>query len=155
MSKAIAVTYFAGCLFASLSHVGYGQEALIKYSGAYNDCLEKALGTSAMLGCVAAEQNRQEAKLEKAYMGLMQSKYSSSETTARLKVAHDLWPEFREKWCGAYGELAMGADHTGAKQAEASCALQMTAERAEDLTGLLRSLDPADPVPSDRSESGR
>jgi len=98
----------------------------------YHRCMEAAGGvTSAMLECIDKETQVQDARLNRAYRLAQQA--LGAEQQSPLREAQRQWLKFRDANCGLYGHLTGGSiDRVNG----ASCVLEMTRERAEDLHGL-------------------
>jgi uncharacterized protein YecT (DUF1311 family) len=100
-------------------------------SATYNACIDKSGGnTLGMLDCMAAETNRQDLLLNKAYREVMalltRSKLDARK--ARLIAVEQLWIKYRDAKCGY--ETAM--DEVP-RLASAACLMSMTADRVKEL----------------------
>lgn len=102
------------------------------YSNVYHRCMDAAAGaTSAMLECIDKETRVQNVRLDRAY------RVAQLNLDTKLqKPLHDiqqLWLKYRDANCGLYGRLTGGSiDRING----ASCVLEMTKERTENLNGL-------------------
>ena len=102
------------------------------YSTAYTACMDKSGGVTAnMLDCISSELKQQDARLNKSYNAAMQALEASQQ--AHLRDAQRLWIKFRDTDCSLLGSLT-GGTIDGLNQA--SCFLDMTKKRADDLTWL-------------------
>ena len=102
------------------------------YTRVYHRCMEAAGGvTSAMLECIDKETQVQDARLNRAYRLAQQA--LGAEQQSPLREAQRQWLKYRDANCGLYGHLTGGSiDRVNG----ASCVLEMTRERADDLHGL-------------------
>lgn len=102
------------------------------YTNVYHRCMEAAGGvTSAMLECIDKETQVQDARLNHAYRLAQQALDAALQSP--LREAQRQWIKYRDANCGLYGRLTGGSiDRLNG----ASCVLEMTRERAEDLHGL-------------------
>lgn len=96
-------------------------------------CIDKANGVTAnMVECISAEKNRQDLRLNKAYKVLM-----GTLTTVRKKELQDtqrLWIKYRDANCNFYYDPDGGSI---VRVMSASCFMDMTADRADELEGLV------------------
>lgn len=103
------------------------------YTNVYHRCMEAAGGvTSAMLECIDKETQVQDARLNRAYRLAQQTLGAAQQSP--LRDAQRQWIKYRDANCALYGRLTGGSiDRLNG----ASCVLEMTRERAEDLQGLV------------------
>ena len=102
-----------------------------KISQQYTACMNKASSTVSMVQCTSAETARQDARLNKAYNGLM-SKLSKTRKQ-ELQTAQRLWIKYRDANCKFY------VDPNGGSIAQvkgANCVMNETAKRATELENL-------------------
>lgn len=102
-----------------------------KVSNQYTTCMNQASNTATMVQCVSNETARQDARLNKAYHGLMskQSKTRKQE----LQAAQRLWIKYRDANCKFYLDPNGG---TIARVKSANCVMNETANRATELENL-------------------
>lgn len=102
------------------------------YSDSYDTCNDQSGGvTLEIMNCTAAEEARQDKRLNEAYRSLLAE--LSDERKRELKAAQRLWIQFRDANCQFYADPEGGSS---AGMAAASCHLEMTATRAEELEDL-------------------
>lgn len=102
------------------------------YSTAYTACMDESGGVTAnMLDCISSELKQQDARLNKSYNAAMQALETSQQ--AHLRDAQRLWIKFRDTDCSLLSSLT-GGSIDGLNQA--SCFLDMTKKRADDLAWL-------------------
>lgn|SRR5262245_59597973 len=96
----------------------------------YHACMEKAAGVTAeMLDCIAAEMDRQDARLNENYKTLMSK--VSKKRKSQLQEAQRAWIRFRELNCSFYGTEGSIA------QVEVNdCYLDATTDRVKELKRL-------------------
>lgn len=102
-----------------------------KISQQYTACMNKASSTVSMVQCTSAETARQDARLNKAYNGLM-SKLSKTRKQ-ELQTTQRLWIKYRDANCKFY------VDPNGGSIAQvngANCVMNETAKRATELENL-------------------
>ncbi|POZ63212.1 lysozyme inhibitor LprI family protein [Chromobacterium alticapitis] len=125
-------SFLAAALLGLLSTPVFacGDEAAL-YSADYDQCMNQAASTIAMLDCIAAEHAKQDKLLNANYQKLMEQ--LSATRKPRLLAAQKLWLQYRDANCQAYvdpdggsSEAIVGAD----------CALRATAERAAELAKM-------------------
>jgi uncharacterized protein YecT (DUF1311 family) len=103
-------------------------------SPGYQACLDKAGGvTAGMRACAAAEDTRQEARLNAGYQALM-SKLPAPRQ-ALLRDAERAWLAFRKSDCAFAGSAFTGG--TFEPVAADDCVVTLTARRADDLADQL------------------
>ena len=103
----------------------------------YLTCINKSNGvTSEMLGCISAEYDRQDARLNENYKRLM-SKLSPKRREGLLE-AQRAWLKFRDANCSFYYDPEGGS---AAHLAGTDCTLNATAERATELEDLMPPLE--------------
>lgn len=108
------------------------QAAEDDYSEAYSACMGESEGvTVSMLDCISSEFKQQDARLNKSYKAAIQALEPSQQ--AHLRDAQRLWIKFRDTDCSLLGSLT-GGTIDGLNQA--SCFLDMTKKRADDLAWL-------------------
>ncbi|RFC84035.1 DUF1311 domain-containing protein [Acinetobacter sichuanensis] len=102
-----------------------------KISQQYTACMNKASSTVSMVQCTSVETARQDARLNKAYNGLM-SKLSKTRKQ-ELQTAQRLWIKYRDANCKFY------VDPNGGSIAQvkgANCVMNETVKRATELENL-------------------
>jgi uncharacterized protein YecT (DUF1311 family) len=87
--------------------------------------------TANMLDCIGTEIKQQDARLNQNYKVATQALMPSQQT--HLRDAQRLWIKFRDSNCALLGNLT-GGTIDGLNQA--SCFLDMTKKRADDLAWL-------------------
>lgn len=102
------------------------------YSTTYTTCMDESGGvTMNMLDCMGSETEQQDARLNQNYKAAMQALPPAQQT--QLRDAQRLWIKFRDANCTLLGSLTGGSiDRINS----ASCFLDMTKKRADDLTRL-------------------
>lgn len=112
--------------------VAEGQEGGA-YTSTYGQCMDASGGvTAAMLDCMAAEMQVQDARLNASYQQLL--KTSAPTRQEQLKKVQRAWVSFRDLNCDFYAEPDGGSMVTLSVN---GCLLEMTAVRADELSGLL------------------
>lgn len=108
------------------------QAADDSYSATYSACMDESGGvTMNMLDCMGNETEQQDARLNQNYKAAMQALTPALQT--QLRDAQRLWIKFRDADCALFGSLTGGSiDRINS----ASCFLDMTKQRADDLAGL-------------------
>ena len=102
------------------------------YSPAYSACMDESGGvTMNMLDCMGSEIEQQDARLNQNYKTAMQALTPAQQT--QLRDAQRLWIKFRDADCAILGSLTGG---TIDSVNSASCFLDMTKKRADDLAWL-------------------
>lgn len=102
------------------------------YSETYTACMDESGGVTAnMLDCIGSEIKQQDARLNQNYKAAMQALERPQQT--HLRDAQRLWIKFRDTDCSLRGNLT-GGTIDGLNQA--SCFLDMTKKRADDLAWL-------------------
>jgi uncharacterized protein YecT (DUF1311 family) len=119
---AIAVTTLSICVHAADDGT----------STTYTACMDESGGvTMNMLDCMSSETDQQDARLNQNYKAAMQALTPAQQT--QLRDAQRLWIKFRDADCALLGNLTGGSiDRING----ASCFLDMTKERADDLASL-------------------
>ncbi|PKQ42164.1 hypothetical protein CXP40_07285 [Pseudomonas sp. YY-1] len=84
-----------------------------------------------MLNCMGSETEQQDARLNQNYKAAMQALTPAQQ--AQLRDAQRLWIKFRDADCALLGSLTGG---TIDSVNSASCFLDMTKKRADDLARL-------------------
>lgn len=126
------------CLPPALPGVARAEEILpaIRSSEAFDRCMAGAGGvTAGMVNCIGAETRIWDRRLNAAYAALMADPDHSAAAKGLLREAQRAWIAYRDKACIAEGEMTAEGG-TLAMVSRASCALQMTAQRATDLERL-------------------
>jgi uncharacterized protein YecT (DUF1311 family) len=102
------------------------------YSATHTACMHASEGVTVnMLNCMSSETEQQDARLNKNYKAAMQGLQQENKT--QLRDAQRLWIKFRDADCALLGSLTGGTiDSVNG----ASCYLDMTKERADDLGWL-------------------
>lgn len=104
------------------------------YSATYSTCMDASGGvTTNMLDCMGSEIKQQDARLNQNYKGAMQALAPAQQT--QLRDAQRLWVKFRDADCTLLGSLTGG---TSDSVNRASCFLDMTKKRADDLDWLAK-----------------
>lgn len=103
------------------------------YSVTYSACMDESGGvTMNMLDCMGSETEQQDARLNQSYKAAMQALTPAQQT--QLRDAQRLWIKFRNADCALLGSLTGGSiDRINS----ASCFLDMTKQRADDLGRLI------------------
>lgn len=102
------------------------------YSKTYSACMDDSGGvTVSMLDCMGGETGLQDARLNQNYKAAMQTLVVAQQI--QLRDAQRLWIKFRDADCALLGSLTGG---TMDSLNGASCFLDMTKERADDLAWL-------------------
>ena len=95
----------------------------------FSDCVDESGGvTVAMLNCIAAETERQDARLNKAYQKLMSQ--LSAARKKELETVQRLWSQYRDAKCNFYADPDGG---TSAVVRVNDCFMSTTAARAKEL----------------------
>lgn len=98
----------------------------------FTTCMDKSGGvTQAMVECIAAETQWQDARLNKAYKTLMA--HLTAERKKQLQAAQRAWLTFRDTNCGFYFDPDGGSL---ARVSANDCVMTMTANRASELENL-------------------
>jgi len=102
------------------------------YSTTYTACMDESGGVTVnMLDCMGSETEQQDARLNQNYKAAMQALTQAQQT--QLRDAQRLWIKFRDADCALLGSLTGGSiDRINS----ASCFLDMTKQRADDLVRL-------------------
>ena len=102
------------------------------YSPTYSTCMDESGGvTMNMLDCLGSETEQQDARLNQNYKAAMQALTPEQQT--QLRDAQRLWIKFRDADCALLGSLTGGSiDRINS----ASCFLDMTKQRADDLAWI-------------------
>lgn len=99
-----------------------------RFSGLYDGCMHKAASTLDMIDCAAQENDRWDARLNRAYQAKMAG-FNDRQRTA-LKRAQKAWLLFRDADCSAYEDDDWGSI---SKIDASQCVLRRTVERALEL----------------------
>ncbi len=120
-------------LAIAVTTLGAGAQAADDgYSTTYSACMDQSGGvTMNMLDCMGSETEQQDARLNQNYKAAMQALTPSQQT--QLRDAQRLWIKFRDADCALLGSLTGG---TIDSVNSASCFLDMTKKRADDLMRL-------------------
>lgn len=110
------------------------QAAEPKYSPAYAKCLAAPSGqsTAGMIDCIGTEWQAQDARLNRAYKGALK-RLELPRQRAALQKAQRAWIAFRDADCASLYDQDWG---TISRVEAASCRLDRTARRADDLEGF-------------------
>ena len=102
------------------------------YSATYTRCMDASGGvTMNMLDCMGSETEQHDARLNQNYKAAMQALNKGQQN--QLRDAQRLWIKFRDADCALLGSLTGGSiDRINS----ASCFLDMTKQRADDLARL-------------------
>ena len=102
------------------------------YSATYTRCMDASGGvTMNMLDCMGSETEQHDARLDQNYKAAMQALNKGQQN--QLRDAQRLWIKFRDADCALLGSLTGGSiDRINS----ASCFLDMTKQRADDLARL-------------------
>lgn len=122
MRKAILSTLTLAFLSCSVS------AETTNYSQRYDACMNNAGTTVAMQNCIAEEYTSQDARLNQAYKKLTAA--LSTSRKKELQAAQRLWIQYRDANCQFYADPDGGSIAT---INAASCTLQMTTQRAQEL----------------------
>ena len=102
------------------------------YSETYTACMDESGGVTVnMLNCMGSETEQQDARLNQNYKAAIQALTPAQQTL--LRDAQRLWIKFRDADCALLGSLTGG---TIDSVNSASCFLDMTQKRADDLAWL-------------------
>lgn len=99
-----------------------------RYSAVYEGCMHKAGSTLDMIDCAGRENDRWDARLNRAYQSRMNA--LNDRQRSALKRAQKAWLAFREADCAAYEDDDWG---TISKIDASQCVLRRTVERALEL----------------------
>ena len=100
----------------------------------YVACMDKAGGvTLEMLNCIGDEMNRQDARLNENYKGLLSK--LAKKRKGELQEAQRTWIKFRELNCNFYRSAYEGGSL--AQVAVNDCVLDATTDRASELKRLM------------------
>lgn len=101
-------------------------------SKTFSACMDQSGGvTQAMIECMGAETQRQDARLNKAYKALMSN--LAAERKKPLQAAQRAWLAFRDTNCDFYFDPDGGSL---ARVSANDCVMTMTATRAHELENL-------------------
>ena len=102
------------------------------YSATYTRCMDASGGvTMNMLDCMGSETEQHDARLNQNYKAAMQALDKGQQN--QLRDAQRLWIKFRDADCALLGNLTGGSiDRINS----ASCFLDMTKQRADDIARL-------------------
>lgn len=102
------------------------------YSETYTACMDESGGVTVnMLDCTGSETEQQDARLNQNYKAAMRALTPAQQT--QLRDAQRLWIKFRDADCALLGSLTGGSiDRINS----ASCFMDMTKQRADDLARL-------------------
>lgn len=103
-------------------------------SASYTACMDSANTTVAMGHCIKTETTQQDARLNKAYKGLM-GKLDDAQKK-RLRGVQRNWISYRDANCQFHGSAYAGGTLAGV--AAGTCLMDMTRERAAELERLLK-----------------
>ena len=120
-------------LVIAITTLSFGVSAADEsYSTTYTTCMDASGGVTVnMLNCMGSEIEQQDARLNQSYKAAMQALEQGQQT--QLRDAQRLWVKFRDADCALLGSLTGG---TVDSVNHASCFLDMTKKRAEDLASL-------------------
>jgi uncharacterized protein YecT (DUF1311 family) len=99
-----------------------------RYSPVYEGCMRKAASTLDMIDCAGHENDRWDARLNRAYQARMAS--FNDRQRGALKRAQKAWAAFRDADCAAYEDDDWG---TISKIDASQCVLRRTVERTVEL----------------------
>ena len=118
-------------LFVSVAATTAAHAESENLSATYKNCMDKSGGVTVdMIDCMQAEYEKQDKRLNAVYKVVMKG---TEGTRARdLKEAQRAWLKFRDLNCG----YIYNGEGTIARVAGASCLMQMTADRADELQGF-------------------
>jgi uncharacterized protein YecT (DUF1311 family) len=123
----IAKFLFAALVIAGVPYAASAHETGL--SKLYAACMDKSGGvTAGMIECITAENQRQDARLNKAYKALMAELQPPRKT--QLQEAQRAWIKYRDANCNFYDDPDGG---TLARVNANSCMLTATADRAREL----------------------
>lgn len=120
-------------LVIAITTLSFGVSAADEgYSATYTTCMDASGGVTVnMLNCMGSEIEQQDARLNQSYKAAMQALEQGQQT--QLRDAQRLWIKFRDADCALLGSLTGG---TVDSVNRASCFLDMTKKRAEDLAWI-------------------
>jgi len=101
---------------------------IARYSPVYEGCMRKASSTLDMIDCAGRENDRWDARLNRAYQARMTS--FNDRQRGALKRAQKAWTAFRDADCAAYEDDDWG---TISKIDASQCVLRRTVERTIEL----------------------
>lgn len=102
------------------------------YSATYTSCMDASGGvTMDMLNCMGSETEQHDARLNQNYKAAIQALDKGQQN--QLRDAQRLWLKFRDADCALLGSLTGGTIDSVNR---ASCFLDMTKKRADDLAWL-------------------
>ena len=101
---------------------------IARYSPVYEGCMHKAASTLDMIDCAGRENDRWDARLNRAYQARMTS--FNDRQRGALKRAQKAWLLFRDADCAAYEDDDWG---TISKIDASQCVLRRTVERTIEL----------------------
>lgn len=104
------------------------------YSATYTSCMDASGGvTMNTLNCMGSEAEQQDVRLNQGYKSAMRALDKGQQT--QLRDAQRLWIKFRDADCALLGSLTGGTIDSVNR---ASCFLDMTKKRADDLAWLAK-----------------
>lgn len=119
-----------GLVVCCLTQMAFADDGLSKK---YSVCMQQSGGiTINMIDCSAAENKRQDARLNKAYKEVMAQ--LSPVRKKELQTVQRVWIKYRDANCDFYADPDGGT--LGIVNAN-SCFLQETASRANELEGFM------------------
>lgn len=102
------------------------------YSATYTSCMDASGGvTLNMLNCMSSETEQHDTRLNQGYKAAMKALDKGQQN--QLRDAQRLWIKFRDADCALLGSLTGGTIDSVNR---ASCFLDMTKQRADDLARL-------------------
>ncbi len=131
MSERIASLIVGVCVLLELGNAHAQPEAAL--TPAFSRCMDDAAGVDPdMLDCIAAENLRQDGKLNDVYKALMAT--LAGERKKQLQEAQRLWIRYTDANCGFYYDPEGGsAAHIGANE----CSMLAKAMRAKELASFM------------------
>ena len=124
----IALAAMAVAATPALARNEPGGEGEARETAAYRSCLDQAVSTPDMTGCMAAEYEVQDKALNAAYAKAMDG--LNARQKEKLKTAQRAWIAFRDANCRALQDEDWG---TLSRVTAMSCMVRMTIERTIEL----------------------
>lgn len=116
------------CAAALPANAADRAEIEARYSTAFQPCMDADPSTAGMVQCMAAENERQDKKLNARYRAVMAE--LNPEQQGKLKAAQRAWIAYRDAWCLAQHDNAWGSLSTIVAN---NCVMDMTIARTIDL----------------------
>lgn len=130
-SKAAAMAF---CFCVSAANASLAHAESRNLTATYTNCMDNSGGVTVdMHNCIGTEHEKQDKRLNAAYKAAL--KAVGDERGKALKEVQRTWLKYRDLNCNFAG----GGEGTIAVILGASCFLNMTAERADELQGIAES----------------